>query len=133
MSLVEVMAVIVLLGLIAATLSVGFSGAFSQGKAELARTSIGQVVQKLELFHVTEGRWPTLDEGLNVLSTGSATPADSYFLDAEQLLDPWGQAFVYITPGPDLRAYEVLSYGADGKPGGDDVDADISSASLRAR
>ena len=131
LTLVEVLAVIVLLGLVAATLTVGFSGAFGRGKAELARTGIGQVVQKLELYRMEKDAWPSLDVGLSALTIGQATPADPYFLEKEQILDPWGRPYIYVVPGPELRPYEVLTYGADGQPGGEGNEADVSSAALR--
>lgn len=133
MTLVEVLAVVVILGLIATTLVVGFSGTFGKAKRELARSGIGVVVSKIELYRITHDEWPSNDLGLAVLSVGHADPSDSYFLENDQLIDPWGNLFIYLTPGPDGFPYEVLSCGADGRPGGapGSDDADISSVELR--
>lgn len=129
MTLVEVLAVVVILGLLAATLAVGFSGAFGKGKQELAKTGIGQVVQRLETYYMDQGAWPDLDTGLQVLA--EASPTSAYYLSPDNLQDPWARPYLYITPGPDEHPYEIVTYGADGKPGGEDENADVSSVSLR--
>lgn len=133
MTLVEVLAVVVILGLLAATLVVGFSGAFGRAKHELARTGIGVVVSKIEAYRIEHGAWPSNDLGLMVLSDGHAAPTASYYLSPDKLLDPWGNPYHYVTPGPDGHPYEVISYGADGQPGGapGTEDADLSSINLR--
>jgi len=135
MTLVEILAVVVILGLIAGTLVLGFSGSFGKAKHELAKSGIGIVVSKLETYRIEEDRWPGNDVGLAALSEGHATAAKSYYLTRDQLLDPWGRMYLYVTPGPNGLPYEVISYGADGQPGGDpgSEDADISSANLRGR
>ncbi|MEM9066807.1 MAG: type II secretion system major pseudopilin GspG [Planctomycetota bacterium] len=132
MTLVEVLAVVVILGLLAGTLAVGFSGAFGKGRHELARTGIASIVNRLELYNIARSEWPALEQGLNALTAPEAKPTDEYFIAPENLSDPWGRPYQYITPGPDDYPYEVLSFGADGQPGGEGENADISSTSLRA-
>lgn len=131
MTLVEILAVVVILGFLAATLAVGFSGSFGKAKRELAKTGIGQIVDKLEVFHIEKSSWPTNDLGLKALSDGYAVPNDPYYLEPGKLLDPWNRAYYFVAPGPELRPYEVLTYGADGQPGGDGENADVSSVDLR--
>jgi general secretion pathway protein G len=131
MTLVEVLAVVVILGLLAATLAAGFSGAFAKGKRELAKTGIGVVCSKLELYKIDHSAWPSNDEGLALLTDGRAAPSAPYYLGPDQLMDPWGRRYLYVVPGPDGHPYEVLSYGADGQPGGEGEGEDLSSAHLR--
>jgi len=133
MTLVEVLAVVVILGLIATTLLVGFSGAFGKAKHELARSGIGLLVGKVETYRIEKSDWPSNDLGLAVLSAPHATPTTSYFVTADQLVDPWGRNYLYIVPGPDGHPFEILSYGADGEPGGEGENADLSSANLRGK
>ncbi len=133
MTLVEVLAVVVILGLIAGTLLVGFSGSFGKAKHELAKSGIGIVVTQLEKYRLEHSAWPSNEQGLAVLSDGQAKPTDAYYLAHGQLLDPWERPYLYITPGPEGHPYEVLTYGADGQPGGEDEDADVSSADLRGK
>jgi general secretion pathway protein G len=131
MTLVEVLAVVVILGLLAGTLAIGFSGAFGKGKRELAKTAIGQIIARLETYHMDTGSWPSPDLGLAALSDGHAAPTSSYYLGADKLLDPWNRPFLLIIPGPDGHPYEVVTYGGDGQPGGEGEDADVSSINLR--
>jgi len=142
MTLVEVLAVVVILGLMAATLTVGFSGAFGKGKRELAKTGVSIIVGKLEIYHMDHSGlrsdsneagsgWPDNSEGLAVLTDGRAAPSSAHYLSPDKLKDPWGRPFYYVTPGPDGHPYEVISFGADGQPGGVDDNADISSLNLR--
>lgn len=131
MTLVEILAVVVILGLVAGTLLVGFSSSFGKAKHELAKTGIGVVVSQLEKYRLEHGAWPGNEQGLSVLTDGSATPEASYYLGPGQLDDPWDRPLLYIAPGPNGHPYEITSYGADGRPGGEGEDADISSADLR--
>ena len=131
MTLVEILAVVVILGLVAATLLVGFSGSFGKAKHELAKSGIGLLATQLEKYRLEQSAWPGNDQGLDVLTDGHAKPTDSYYVNRGQLLDPWNRRYLYVLPGPDGHPYEVLSYGGDGQPGGEGEDADISSVNLR--
>lgn len=131
MTLVEVLAVVVILGLVAGTLAVGFSGAFSKGKHELAKTGIGLLVQRVEAYRIETDSWPDASTGLAALTDGQATPSASFYVKPDQIIDPWGGRYTIIVPGPDAHPYEIVSYGADGQPGGDGENADLSSINLR--
>jgi general secretion pathway protein G len=132
MTLVEILAVVVILGLLAGTLYVGFGGSFDKAKRELAKSGIGVVVSKLEMYRIDHNTWPGNDLGLQALSDGFATPSDSYYLSPDQMMDPWGQTYLFVAPGPNGHPFEIISYGADGQPGGEGENADISSVHLRA-
>ncbi|MEM8757509.1 MAG: type II secretion system protein GspG [Planctomycetota bacterium] len=131
MTLVEVLAVVVILGLLAGTLAVGFGGAFSKGKQELAKTGIGVVVGRLELYGLEHDRYPDTSTGLAALTDGVAEPTAAYYLGPDRLIDPWGNPYYLVVPGPDGHPYEVLSFGEDGVEGGSGPDADITSVNLR--
>ncbi|MEO1006940.1 MAG: type II secretion system protein GspG [Planctomycetota bacterium] len=130
MTLVEVLAVVVILGLLAATLTVGFSGAFGKGKRELARTGVGIVAGKLETYRLEHGDWP---ESLEALTAPAASPSSAYYLGPGQLVDPWDQPYRLVVPGPDDHPYEVVSLGQDGVLGGEGEAADVSSIDLRGQ
>ncbi|MCI0362315.1 MAG: type II secretion system protein GspG [Phycisphaerales bacterium] len=133
MTLVEILAVVVILGLVAGTLLIGFSGSFGKAKHELAKSGIGMIVSQLEKYRLEKGSWPGNELGLAVLTDGQAPPTAAYYLSAGQLRDPWDRQYHYVIPGPNGHPYEILTYGADGQPGGPDgsEDADISSTNLR--
>lgn len=88
MTLVEVLSVVVILGLMAGTLTVGFARAFGKGKRELARTGIGIIASHLELYHMEHAEWPAMDIGLGALSDGHAPPTAAYYIGIDKLLDP---------------------------------------------
>lgn len=117
MTLVEVLAVVVILGLLATTLTLSFRGQVGRAKRELAKTGIGVVVNALETYALETGALPTMEEGLTALTRTPPGRGEPY-LKADKLRDPWGNLFLYITPGPN-SAYQVMSYGADGQLGGE--------------
>ncbi len=131
MTLVEILAVVVILGLVVGTLTIGFSGTFGQAKHELAKAGIGTLVMKIESYRLATSSWPPDDLGLTALTDGHAAPTDAYFVSRDQLFDPWDHSYVIIVPGPNGHPFEVLSYGADGKRGGEHEDEDISSINIR--
>lgn len=127
MTLIEVLAVVVILGLLAATLTVGISGRMGKARHEIARTQIAQITAAIEGFRLDRRRLPTSGEGLTILSS---EPQSAFFLEAAKLIDPWGNPYLYLVPGPEGHPFEVVTYGSDGQPGGEGDRADISSARL---
>ncbi len=92
MTFVEILAVVVILGLIAGTLLIGFSGAFGKAKHELAKSGIGVIVGKLEMYRMDKQTWPGNDIGLGALNDGPPTLA--YYLTRDQLTDPWNRPYL---------------------------------------
>ena len=131
MTLVEILAVVVILGLISGVLYVGFSSSFGKAKHELAKSQIGVIQSQLEKYRLDLGAWPGNDLGLSALSDGHAKPTDPYYLNPGQLIDPWNRPYMYLVPGPEGHPYEIITYGADGQAGGEGEDADVSSTNLR--
>lgn len=127
MTLVEILAVVVILGLLAVTLTVGISGKMGKAKSEIARTQIGQIVAQVQTYQLEKRVLPPASQGLAVLTTPVAEPTAAYYLEPNKLLDPWGNPYLYVVPGPAGHPFEVLSYGADGQPGGSGDAIDISS------
>lgn len=131
MTFIELLAVLVILGLVAGVLTVSIAGRFNQSKREIARTQIGIIDAQVQAFYTQTGAWPTVDQGLMMLTTPESSPSDAYYMKPDQLLDPWNNPFYIIAPGPDGHPYEIMSYGADGQPGGSAENADLSSLCLR--
>ena len=131
MTFVELLAVLVILGLIAGVLTVSFAGRFAKGKREIARTQIAQLSQAIETYRIDVGEWPPVEQGLQALTTPAASPTAAYFLKPDQLVDPWNNPYAMIVPGPEGYPYEIVTYGSDRQPGGDGEAADLSSTRLR--
>ena len=131
MTFVELLAVLVILGLVAGVFTVGIAGKFNQSKRELTKSQIGIIDGQVQAYYTQTGNWPPSDKGLLVLTSPEATPSSAFFLKPDQLMDTWNNSFYIIVPGPDGQPYEIVSYGADGQPGGADENADLSSLHLR--
>ena len=131
MTFVELLAVLVILGLVAGVFTVSIAGRFNQSKRELAKSQLGLIDGQVQTYYTQSGQWPPADRGLSVLTAPDASPSDAYFMSEDQLSDPWGNPFYIVVPGPDGHPYELISYGADGQPGGTDENQDLSSLRLR--
>ena len=127
MTLVEVLAVVVILGLLAGALIVGLGPKLGEARHEIAKTQMARIISALDAFQLKHQRFPTTAEGLAILT---ADPQSSFFIEASIARDPWQRTFIYLVPGPQNRPYEILTYGSDGQPGGTNEAADLSSTDL---
>jgi len=127
-TLIELMIVLFILGLLAALVAPRLMGRVEKAKQKTAQTQIQLLKTALDLFHLDIGRYPTTEEGLKVLKEkpqnlpGWSGP----YLDKAIPNDPWGRPYVYRSPG-DHGPYDLSSLGADGAPGGEGENQDITS------
>lgn len=128
-SLVELMVVMVIMGMLVGLAAVRYRSYLISSKQYTAKTQIATIVKAIETFYAQEGRYPTTDEGIQILAEGTAAWPDGY-LDKVPL-DPWKRPYEYVSPGT-TQPYEVICLGADGREGGEGEDRDISSESLDA-
>jgi len=127
-SLVELMVVVVIIGLLAGVVTLNVRSYVGQARRNTSRAEIATIVQALNTFYTTYGRYPTNDEGLEVLTRGTEKLPEP-LLEGKPL-DPWGNPYQYTSPGT-TGPFEVVCWGADGREGGDGANADISSADLK--
>jgi general secretion pathway protein G len=130
MTLIEILVVLVLIGIVLGIVGGNFIGRGEKAKADAARIEIGQIGQSLDLFKLEVGRYPSSQEGLQALI--SAPPGVTnwngpYWKKSTLPKDPWGNDYKYVAPGQS-GPYDIVSYGADGKEGGEGVNKDITSA-----
>lgn len=128
MTLFEILAVLVILGMLAAVLTMGLTGAMSESKQHVCQLQINRVKDCVDMYRNSKRQLPPSGNGLSVLTAPTSKPSNAWFIEAAQLKDPWGHDLQYVVPGPDGYPFEIVSYGADGSPGGDGENADISSA-----
>ncbi len=128
MTLFEILAVLVILGMLATVLTMGLSGAMSESKQRVCSIQIDRVKTCVEAYRNAKRSLPPSGTGLSVLAPPNANPNQSWYIESSQLKDPWGNDLQYLVPGPDGHAFEIVSYGADGTPGGTGENADVSSA-----
>lgn len=127
-SLVEVMIVIVIIGLLAGVVTINVRGYLHKAKVNTARQEIATICKAIETFYGELGRYPTNEEGLEVLTkAGEKFPEP---LLSGKPVDPWGRPYEYAQPGRE-GPYEVICFGADGREGGSGIDADVLSSQLK--
>ncbi|MBL8308881.1 MAG: type II secretion system major pseudopilin GspG [Burkholderiales bacterium] len=126
-TLMELLAVIIIIGVLAATVGGRFLGQTESAKAGVAKTEMGQIVQALDLFKLETGRYPAAQEGLEALikNPGNVPNWNGPYFKKDNIKDPWGNDYKYTNPGPNNTPFEIKSLGADGKEGGDGPNADI--------
>jgi general secretion pathway protein G len=125
-TLIELLLVLVILGILAMVVVPKFGG--SQKKAKMARatTDIAALDDAIDRFELDTGRYPSNEEGLNVLAQVQA-PANVKAWNGPYIkrlpTDPWGNPYVYRYPGQyNGNGADIFSWGEDGREGGDDID-----------
>lgn len=127
-SLIEFTAVLALMALLAGLITLNVRHVMVKGKQDAARAEIATLRDAVELFYNANGRYPTSDEGLAILTRKSETITEPLVPQVPQ--DPWGHPYQYNQPGRS-EPYEIIAYGADGREGGEGADADIVSWNLK--
>ena len=133
-TLLEVMVVVVILGILAALVVPKIISRPDEARAIAAKQDIASLMQALRLYRLDNRRYPTTEQGLQALVTRPGTAPLPPNWKAEGYLerlpkDPWGQPYQYLNPGLHGEI-DVFSFGADGAPGGEGIDADIGSWNL---
>lgn len=132
-TLIELMIVVVILGLLATIVMPKILDRPEQARRMKAKVEIRNIQSALALFKTDTGRFPTTSEGLEILVSGQGIrgySSDGY-LDKVPL-DPWGNEYIYISPGVHNKDYDLQSFGRDGEDGGTEDSADIESWNLEA-
>src|SRR3982751_1515066 len=127
-TLMELLIVLVLIGLLAALVAPTLYQRINPAKESAARAQIENFMTALDSYFVDTGRYPSGTEGLKALRAKpeSSDKWNGPYLKKEVPADPWGNAYVYRAPGRN-GGYEIVSYGADGREGGEGENADINS------
>ena len=131
-TLIEVMVVIVILGVLAALIVPRVLGRPDEARIVAAKQDIASIMQALKLYKLDNRRYPSTEQGLKALveRPSIAPQPDNWKSYLEKLPnDPWGSPYQFLSPG--LKGdVDVLSFGADGRAGGEGIDADIGSWDL---
>jgi general secretion pathway protein G len=132
-TLIELMVVIVILGILAGLIVPRIMGRPEEAKQLKAKLQIESLETSLKLYKLDNGTYPTTDQGLQALieppSSGIIPQKwrEGGYIEKGRLpKDPWGGEFVYLSPGVH-GDYDLISYGADGVPGGEGRDKDINN------
>lgn len=140
-TLIEIMAVVLIMGLLAGIVGVAIFGQIDKARVTSTSTQIKQLESALAFYQMDNGRFPTSEQGLTALvhpPSSAPEPRNyrpgGYLQGGEVPVDAWGNEFRYEMPGQvNGSSYDIWSLGADGQPGGEGVDADIGNWSELAR
>ncbi len=133
-SLLELLIVITIIAILSVVVVPRFMDIPQKARVEAAKQQISAFGLALDRYYLDNGKYPTTEQGLEALIQKPTTdPAPMNYnpggyLKKNQIPnDPWGNPYVYRSPGEYGNDYEIVSYGADGKQGGTGVDEDIKS------
>lgn len=133
-TIIEVMAVIVIIGILAGIVAVNVVGRIDKARVISTRANLKLLHNAVVQFKLDTTRYPTEDEGLNALIeqptdvTGWNT--GGYLETTEIPKDAWGNDFVYQLSPESGKPFVIISYGADGEEGGENYDADLLSTDI---
>ncbi len=137
-TLIELMIVIVILGLLATFLVPKVMHLPDEARVAKAKNDIKAIEAALKLYKLDNGFYPTTEQGLKALiEKPDIEPIPRNwrpggYLETNRVpLDPWGHPYIYRCPGDEGRDYEIISLGADGKEGGEGVNADIKNYEIQ--
>ena len=130
-TLIEIMAVVLIIGLLSTIVGVSIFAQVDKGRITATSVQIANLESVLELYRMDSARYPSTEQGLDALvnepSDARNFPPGGY-LRKRLPKDPWGNPYEYEQPGQNNdHSFDLWSYGSDGEPGGEGVDADIGN------
>ncbi len=132
-TLIELMVVIIILGILAMYVGPKIMGRPEEAKQVKAKVDISALETALKLYKLDSGVYPSTEQGLQALvekpETGNVPTKwrEGGYLEKNKVpKDPWGNEFVYISPGVH-GDFDIISYGSDGVPGGEGQNKDINN------
>jgi general secretion pathway protein G len=135
--MVELMAVLIILGLLATVVVHSFVNQVDVAKQKTTIANLKLLHSAIVQFHMDTGRWPTETEGLSVLITKPSDvtnyPPGGYLETTELPKDGWGRDFIFQLYPESGKPFVIKSLGADGQEGGQGLDADLSSTDAAFR
>lgn len=124
-TLVELLLVLVILALIGGLVLPGIIGKAESAKVKAAASQIDRLAMAVESYYLDTGNTPENLQQL-VEEPGTVAGWNGPYVKPSSLKDPWGREYVYQYPG-EHGEFDIYSLGADGQPGGEDRNADITS------
>ncbi|MFN3322774.1 MAG: type II secretion system major pseudopilin GspG [Bryobacteraceae bacterium] len=128
-TLIEMLVVVTIIALFAALVAPSMLKKSDSARVTAARAQINAFMTAIGSYKLDTGTYPTTEQGLQALRVRpqNVPQWQGPYLPKEIPLDPWGRPYVYRYPSEQGDEPEIISYGADGQPGGEDINADIVS------
>ena len=127
-TLLELLVVMVIIGLLAGYVGPKLFGQIGKSQVKATRAQIDGLAKSLDQYRIDTGHFPNSEQGLGALlraPAGEPKWAGPYLAKAVPK-DPWGSDYRYVSPG-EHGDYDLVSYGRDGRPGGEGEDADVAN------
>ena len=126
-SLIELLVVLLILGLLGGLVGPRLFSKVDAAKVDTAQTQVRMLKAALQTFRLDVGRYPSGEEGLNALmyDPGNLATWQGPYLDELLPADPWGNVYIYEDKANNFQGFALYSQGADGKKGGEGLDADV--------
>ncbi len=128
-TLIEMLVVVTIIALFAALVAPAMLKKGDQARVAAAKAQVNSFSTALGSYKLDTSMYPTNEQGLEALRTKpeGLTQWNGPYLPKEIPNDPWGRPYIYKYPGEHGDEPDIVSYGADGQPGGDGINADIVS------
>lgn len=132
-TLIEIIVVIVVIAVLASLVAPNVFKHVDNARDTSARAQVEMLGAALDAYRLDTGHYPSTQEGLDALLRAPAGAEAGrwkgpYLRKSAVPMDPWGHAYQYASPGRvNPTGYDLLSFGADGQPGGDGDNADVTS------
>lgn len=132
-TLIEIMVVVIILGILAAIVAPNVIGRIDDAQVTRAKSDLRGIENALKFYRMDNFAYPTSEQGLEALVTRPNDPnlrnwKPGGYLDRVPK-DPWGNPYVYLNPG-NHGEIDIYTLGRDGRPGGEELDADIGNWEL---
>ncbi len=126
-SLIELMVVVVIMGLLTTVVVINVLPNQDRAMLEKVRADVRVISQAVEMYRLDQMKYPTMEQGIESLvnaPSGDTIRTEGYIRSLPK--DPWGYDYQYLIPG-EHSAFDVFSFGADGRIGGEGLNADIGN------
>jgi general secretion pathway protein G len=134
-TMVELMAVLIILGLLATVVVKNFVGKVADAKVTVTEANLKLLHSAINEFFMTTGRYPTETEGLQALvdrpSDVTKWPTGGFLETTSIQKDGWNREFIYRLAPESGKPFVIISLGADGQEGGEGNDADLKSTDAK--
>ena len=122
-TLIEIIVVVTIIALLAALVAPRLIGQIGKTKQKIAKSEAASIAQQVKLWMADEGM-STLPDDFDLFML---TEGNDPLLESKHLLDPWDRPYLIVVPGEVNRDFDILTYGANGEPGGEGEDEDVTN------
>lgn len=137
-TLIEIMVVVVILSILALYVGPKIIGRPQEARINAAVMQIKSIETALKMYKLDNGEYPSTEQGLEALvqspevgQLANNWKKGGYLEKGKVPKDPWGNDYIYLSPGAqNTDDFDLLSYGPDGQPGGEEENADINNWEL---